>query len=240
MLKSLSLADEPPRNLKAAVLLHGCGVYDGTEVTEATSLLVALSKQKVDVQCFAPDRDQMHVVNHLNGEEQPAPRNVLQESARIARGNVKSLDNLKADDFDVLFIPGGFGAAKNLSDFGVKGANMTVMSDVATVMKEFHTAQKYIGLCCISPIIAAKVFGKKSGGEGAKLTLGSKGSEEEWPYQGSIDAADSFGNEMVEVDLDSVVHDKKNRIVTAPAYMKGTATPAQIYDNVTSMVETVV
>lgn len=179
----------------------------------------------------------MHVVNHLNGEEQPAPRNVLEESARIARGNVKSLDNLKAADFDALFIPGGFGAAKNLSDFGVKGADMAVKDDVASVMKEFHAAQKYMGLCCISPILAAKVFGKNSGGQGAKLTLGSKGGEDAWPYQGSIDAASSFGNDMVEVEIDGAVHDEKNKIITAPAYMKGTATPAEIYDNVKKMVD---
>ena len=84
----------------------------------------------------------------------------MQESARISRGNVKSLDHLNAADFDALFIPGGFGAAKNLSDFGVKGADMAVMQDVASVMKDFHVAQKYMGLCCISPILAAKVFGK--------------------------------------------------------------------------------
>ena len=163
----------------------------------------------------------------------------MQESARIARGNVKALDQLKAADFDALFIPGGFGAAKNLSDFGVKGADMEVKADVATVMKEFHAAQKYMGLCCISPILAAKVFGKNSGGSGAKMTLGAKGSEEEWPYQGSIDAASSFGNDMVETDINGTVHDEANKIVTAPAYMKGTASPAQIYDNVKSMVDTV-
>lgn len=191
------------------------------------------------MQCFAPDRDQMHVVNHMNGEEQSNARNVLQESARIARGNVKTLDQLKAADFDALFIPGGFGAAKNLSDFGVNGANMAVKDDVTAVLKEFHAAQKYIGLCCIAPILAAKVFGSNSGGEGAKITLGSKGSEEDWPYQGSIDAATSFGNDMVEADIDAVVHDEKNKIVTAPAYMKGTATPAQISDNVKKMVDTV-
>lgn len=143
----------------------------------------------------------MHVINHLNGETQDHSRNVIEESARIARGKVKALDQLKAADFDALFIPGGFGAAKNLSDFGVKGADMTVHEDVVNVIKDFHSAKKYLGLCCISPIIAAKVFGKNSGGEGATLTLGSKGSEDAWPYQGSIDAASGFGNEMVEADL---------------------------------------
>merc|ERR1719240_1482840 len=116
---------------------------------------------------------------------------------------------------------------------------MAVKYDVASVMNEFHAAQKYMGLCCISPILAAKVFGKNSGGQGAKLTLGSKGGEDAWPYQGSIDAASSFGNDMVEVEIDGAVHDEKNKIITAPAYMKGTATPAEIYDNVKKMVDSV-
>ena len=134
-------------------------MYDGTETTEAVSLLVSLGKHKAEVQCFAPNRDQHHVVNHTNGEEQAETRNVLLESARIARGNVKDLAELQAKDFDALFVPGGFGAAKNLSDFGIKGADMEVKPDVSQVLKDFHQNQKYIGLCCISPIIAAKVFG---------------------------------------------------------------------------------
>ena len=219
-------------NLRAAVLLAGNGVYDGTEVTEAASLLIALSRANASVTCFAPNRVQAHVVNHLTGEEVDQERNVLQESARIARGEISDLANLDHTAFDALFVPGGFGAAKNLSDFGFKGAEMTVQPDVEKVLLDFHGSQKYIALCCISPILAAKVFGN------AKLTLGKRGDA--WPYNGSIDAAASFGNEMVEVDINEIVVDEKNRIVTAPAYMKGTALPHQIYDNVEKMVREVV
>lgn len=228
-----------PRTFRAAVLLHGCGVYDGTEVTEAASLLIALSKQKAQVQCFAPDRDQMHVINHLKGEEEASPRNVMAESARIARGDVKPIDELNAKEFDALFIPGGFGAAKNLSDFGVKGADMTVKDDVVKVVKDFHSAQKFMGLCCIAPVVAAKVLGKNSGGPGATLTLGRTGSEENWPYQGAIEAASSFGNDVKEAEIHEAVVDADNKIVTAPAYMKGTATPAEVYESVKKMVDTV-
>lgn len=112
---------------------------------------------------------------------------------------------------------------------------MTVKEDVAKVMKDFHGEQKYIGLCCIAPVVAAKVFGTNSGGPGLKMTLGCRGDN--WPYNGSIDAATSFGNELVEADLDAVCHDDKNRIVTAPAYMKGDALPHEIYDNVKLMVD---
>lgn len=124
---------------------------------------------------------------------------MLVESARIARGNVKSMQEMKSEDFDALFVPGGFGAAKNLSDFGFKGAEMEVQKDVSDCLKDFHSNQKYIGMCCISPVIAAKVFGVKNGGPGAKLTLGGRGAD--WPYNGSIDAALSFGNELVETNL---------------------------------------
>lgn len=109
--------------------------------------------------------------------------------------------------------------------------------DVASVLKDFHSNGKQIGLCCISPVLAAKVFGKNSGGPGAKMTLGCRGDE--WPYNGSIDAASSFGNEMVECDLDKVVHDAENKIVTAPAYMKDTATPGAVYESVKAMVDKV-
>ena len=111
----------------------------------------------------------------------------MEESARISRGNCKDLNTLKATDFDALLVPGGFGAAKNLSDFGFKGADMTVDKEFEEVLRDFKAQKKVIGLTCISPIVAAKVFGK----DGVKLTLGCKGDE--WPYAGSIDAASSFG-----------------------------------------------
>lgn len=167
---------------KAAVLLAGNGVYDGTETTEAVALLVGLSRRDIQVQCFAPDRDQAHVVDHTSGQEEQHPRNVLKESARIARGNVLDIAQLKAADFDAVFVPGGFGAAKNFCDFGFKGPEMSVEADVQSVLKEFHSAKKVIGMSCIAPIIAAKAFGD------VKLTLG-KASGDSWPFAGSIEAA---------------------------------------------------
>jgi len=149
------------------------------------------------------------------------------------------LDTLDHSNFDALFIPGGFGAAKNLSDFGFKGADMIVQPDVEKVILDFHGNSKYIAMCCISPVIAAKVFGSKTSNlGGAKMTLGKKGDA--WPFNGSIDAATGFGNELVEVDINEIVVDETNRLITAPAYMKGTALPHQIYDNVESMVKEVV
>mmetsp|Transcript_7017 Transcript_7017/g.11786 ORF Transcript_7017/g.11786 Transcript_7017/m.11786 type:complete len:150 (+) Transcript_7017:35-484(+) len=132
-----SLVTMQAMNFRAALILSGNGVYDGTETTEAVSTIVALSKQKVEVQCFAPDKEQHHVVNHLDGSEMDQTRNALVESARIARGDVKKLDELKAADFDAVFVPGGFGAAKNLSDFAVKGEGMSVDPQVERVLLEF-------------------------------------------------------------------------------------------------------
>ena len=160
----------------------------------------------------------------MNGEESGTPRNVLEESARIARGDVKPLSELAAAEYDALLIPGGFGAAKNLSSFGFKGADMEVESDVEKILHDFKNQEKVIGLTCIAPIIAAKVFGQ----EGVKLTLGGRGDN--FPYAGSIDAAKSFGAEIEEHDVNGVCTDWKNNIVTSPAYMQGDASPHAIFD----------
>jgi enhancing lycopene biosynthesis protein 2 len=141
---------------KVALVLSGCGVYDGTEVHEASACLVHLSRGGATVSMFAPDVAQMHVIDHTKGEPLAQERNVLVESARIARGKVAPLASLNAGDFDAVVFPGGFGAAKNLSDFAVKGPELTLIPDVTRVLTEFHAAQKPIGLCCIAPILAAK------------------------------------------------------------------------------------
>ena len=120
---------------KIAIILSGCGVYDGAEIHETVLTLLRLSQQGAQVQCFAPDKPQMHVINHLTGEEMPEQRNVLVESGRITRGQSRDVRELKAADFDALIMPGGFGVAKNLSDFAVKGADCTVDADVLAAIK---------------------------------------------------------------------------------------------------------
>ena len=134
-------------------------------------------------------------MNHVNGTLQSGKRNIKEESARIVRGVIKDVSDLNAHHYDAIFLPGGFGVAKNLSDFAYHGADMEVDPEIVRVLKDFHLEKKLMGFCCISPIIAAKVFGKKSGGPGLVLTLGSVG--EHWPYHGSIEVAKGFGNELV-------------------------------------------
>lgn len=201
---------------KAALVMHGNGVYDGTECTEAAACLVGLSRAGANVQVYAPNRDQAHVVNHMTGEEDASSkRNVMEESARIARGNVRDLALLKADNYDALIIPGGFGAAKNLSDFGFAGEKMVVKEDIAKVLNDFYDHKKVIGLTCIAPVLAAKALSGKK----IKMTMGGvKGDN--WPYAGASQLAESLGHNMITgCQVNDVVMDTENRVVTTPAYM---------------------
>uniref|UniRef100_A0A8C0CPZ1 Glutamine amidotransferase class 1 domain containing 3 n=1 Tax=Balaenoptera musculus TaxID=9771 RepID=A0A8C0CPZ1_BALMU len=139
-------ASAPRPVARVAVVLSGCGVYDGTELHEASSILVHLSRAGAEVQIFAPDIPQMHVIDHTKGQpSEGETRNVLTESARIARGKITDLAKLSAADHDAAVFPGGFGAAKNLSTFAVDGGDCKVNKDVERVLKEFHQAGKPIG-----------------------------------------------------------------------------------------------
>ncbi|XP_052101815.1 glutamine amidotransferase-like class 1 domain-containing protein 3, mitochondrial isoform X2 [Mytilus californianus] len=218
------------RSAKVAVVLSGCGVYDGTEVHEASAILVHLSRNKADVSMFAPDIEQMHAIDHTKGEPMPTNRNVLVESARIARGKVQALSNLTANDYDAVIFPGGFGAAKNLSNFAVDGANMKVNSDVGRIIQEFHKGNKPIGLCCIAPVLAAKVI------PGCEVTVGSDQEEGgKWPYAGTAAAIATMGASHQKKDVTDVHVDQKNKIITTPAYMCETALH-EIFDGIGKMV----
>jgi enhancing lycopene biosynthesis protein 2 len=214
----------------AAVVLSGCGVYDGTEIHEAVSVLIHLSRLGAAYQCFAPDKPQMHVVNHATG--QPAAgehRNVLIESARIARGNIRPLAALRASDFDCVVFPGGFGAAKNLCDFASRGAEMNVDPDVARVVNAFHAAGKPVGMCCIAPVIGARVLGTKSGGPGATVTIGND--------QQTAAAIASWGARNHVQPVTGAQIDEGNKLVTSPAYMYGDAPVHEVFEGIGRMVE---
>jgi enhancing lycopene biosynthesis protein 2 len=192
---------------KVAVVLAGCGVYDGAEINEAVLTLLALEQQGASYQCFAPDIEQMHVVNHLTGEVMAGERrNVLVEAARIARGNVRPLSEARADEFDALLVPGGFGAAKNLSDFAIKGAAMTVQPDFLAFAQAMHRAGKPIGLICIAPTMAAAICGA-----GVECTIGND--------REVAAAIEQMGGRHIACPVDRAVVDRDNRLVTTPAYM---------------------
>lgn len=200
---------------RVALVLSGCGVYDGTEIHEASAALVHLSRGGAAVQMFAPDVAQMHVVDHARG--QPADgdsRNVLTESARIARGRITDLARLRAADHDAAIFPGGFGAAKNLSTFAVDGKDCRVLPDVERVLRDFHQAGKPIGLCCIAPVLAAKVL------RGVEVTVGHEEDEGgRWPYAGTAEAIRALGATHCAKDVTEAHVDAANKVVTTPAFM---------------------
>ncbi|XP_077851252.1 glutamine amidotransferase-like class 1 domain-containing protein 3, mitochondrial isoform X4 [Macaca mulatta] len=179
----------PQPAAKVALVLSGCGVYDGTEIHEASAILVHLSRGGAEVQIFAPDVPQMHVIDHTKGQpSESESRNVLTESARIARGKITDLAKLSAANHDAAIFPGGFGAAKNLSTFAVDGKDCKVNKEVERVLKEFHQAGKPIGLCCIAPVLAAKVL------RGVEVTVGHEQEEGgKWPYAGTAEAIKALG-----------------------------------------------
>ena len=189
-----------------AVILSGCGVYDGTEIHESVITLLRLSQRGAHVQCFAPNIAQLHVINHLTGEEMPESRNVLVESARIARGEIKDIREAKVDDFDALIVPGGFGAAKNLSSFATEGAACSVQADVLALAEAFAEAGKPIGLMCISPAIAAKIYGP-----GVICTIGKDAD--------TAAAIEKMGATHQECEVSDIVEDKARKLVSTPAYM---------------------
>lgn len=193
---------------KIAVILSGCGVYDGAEIHESVITLLRLDQRGAEVQCFAPDIAQMHVINHLTGEEMPESRNVLVESARIARGAVKDIGQANAADFDALIVPGGFGAAKNLSNFAVEGAGCSINPQVLALAEAFAEAGKPVGLICISPALAAKIYGP-----GVTCTIGNDAD--------TAAALDKMGATHVECTVEDIVEDPARKLVSTPAYMLG-------------------
>lgn len=194
---------------KVGVILSGCGVYDGSEIHEAVITLLALDRAGATVVMMAPDMEQA-VVNHLTGEPvEGASRNVLEESARIARGNISDIANVKATDIDALFIPGGFGAAKNLCDFAFKGPDCQVHPEVARLIRDIVAAKKPLAAVCIAPALVAKVLGNDKLAH--QLTIGTD--------EGTANALSSMGATHVSCPVSEFVIDKDNKIITSPAYM---------------------
>ncbi|NTU97323.1 MAG: isoprenoid biosynthesis glyoxalase ElbB [Chlorobiaceae bacterium] len=195
---------------KIGVILSGCGYIDGAEIQEAVLTLLAIDRAGAEAVCFAPDIPQYHVVNHLTGQPVPGEsRNVLVESARIARGAVTDLKKIDIADLDALIIPGGFGAAKNLCDYAFKGAALEVNPDVADAVNSFFNAGKPVGFMCISPVIAAKVLGR----EQIELTIGDDPAT-----AGDIEA---LGARHVICPVGNTVVSEGKKVVSTPAYMLG-------------------
>jgi enhancing lycopene biosynthesis protein 2 len=193
---------------KVGVVLSGCGVFDGAEIHESVITLLALDRAGAEMVFCAPDREQMHVVNHHTGEvAEGESRNVRVESARIARGPVRDVADVKADEIDALMLPGGFGAAKNLCTFAVAGADCDVDPGVAALVREVHAQGKPIAAVCIAPALLAKVLGSES----PDLTIGND--------TGTAGAMESLGANHVACPVTEFVVDRERKLITSPAYM---------------------
>jgi enhancing lycopene biosynthesis protein 2 len=193
---------------RVAVVLSGCGVFDGSEIHEAVLTLLALDRAGAQYQCLAPNKNQLHVVNHLTKQPTQETRNVLVESARIARGQVKDLATASAEEYDAVILPGGFGAAKNLSTFAEKGAQCEIEAGLKKFLTAMKQAGKPIGAICISPVIVAKAFGASGS---PKVTIGTDPE--------TANAIEAMGAEHMGCPVDDFIVDEQTKIVTTPAYM---------------------
>ncbi|RMH04488.1 MAG: isoprenoid biosynthesis protein ElbB [Planctomycetota bacterium] len=196
--------------VRVGVCLSGCGFLDGAEIHESVITLLALDRAGAEAVCFAPDVEQMHVVDHRSGEVvEGERRNVLVEAARIARGNIRPAAEVGAGDWDALIFPGGYGVAKNLSDFAVRGAECEVQADVARVIRETAEAGKPIGVICIAPAVCAAVF--RGAEPPVELTIGCDA--------GTAEALAKMGAKHVVCPAGEIHVDPGRKIVSTPAYM---------------------
>ncbi len=213
---------------RIGVLLSGCGVYDGTEIHEAVLTLLAIDRAGAEADCIAPNAPQRQVINHLTGEEVLGEkRQILVESARIARGKVRPIGTVKVTELHALVLPGGYGAAKNLSDFALYGWECGVHVEVKRLILEMRQARKPLGFICIAPAVAARVLG----GEHPKLTVGCEAK--------TVQALEKMGAEHVECGATEIVEDTERKIVSTPAYMVGEGI-AEIADGIEKLIRRVV
>ena len=195
---------------KVGILLSGCGVNDGAEIHESVITMLALDRAGAEMVLMAPNIDQMHVVNHYTGQEMDEFRNVLVESARIARGDIKDMAEVTGNDMDALIIPGGFGVAKNLCDYAMTGSECSINPDVYRLVTEVHLLQKPIGAICIAPAMMAKILGEQD--ESAEMTVGSD--------ETTAKDIQSMGSTHVTCPVTEIIVDEEKKMVTTPAYME--------------------
>lgn len=212
---------------KIGVLLSGCGVMDGSEIHEAVITLLAIDKEGIEAVCIAPNKDQTQVINHFTNSPTSEKRNILIESARIARGNIKDIKDINPKDIDAVIMPGGFGASLNLSSFANDGAKTSVLPEVEDFLTKMHKLKKPIGGICIAPNILAKVFGDKK----VELTIGND--------QGTANKLEQMGAKHINKSAKEIVIDNNNYIVTTPAYMLAKG-PAEVEVGVTKLVKAII
>ena len=213
--------------MKVALILSGCGYLDGSEIHETTLSLLALEEASHEWEGFAPDRKQLHVVNHSTEETtKEDSRNILKESARPVRGKITTLEDLNPDDWDALILPGGYGVAKNLSYFASENSDCIVDSLVEKAILAFHAQKKPIGAICIAPVLIAKAF---QGKENIKLTLGNDPSMSE--------VLEKMGMTACEAARGEAVIDEKHKIISTPAYMYDDTSLVDVFTGIKALVK---
>jgi len=196
---------------RIGVILSGCGFKDGAEIHEAVITLLALDRGGAEVKVMAPNKSQMDVINHKTDARTGEVRNAMTEAARIARGSIVDIAEVKADELDGIILPGGYGAAKNLVDFAVKGADCTIHPEVDRLLNDMFRAKKPIGVECIAPAVLARAL--KGKGVKVKLTIGNDA--------GTAKALEALGAKHVNCAVGDIVVDEKHKVVSTPAYMLG-------------------
>ena len=220
--------------MKIGVLLSGSGVYDGSEIHEAVFTLLSIDERGAEYQLFAPDKTQLHVINHRTGEEMEESRNVLTEAARIARGDIQDVADLHMKDYDALVIPGGFGAAKNLNTWALNGPNSDIDPEVERVIREAVDSRKPIAALCMGPTVVAKAL--QGTEQHATMTVGSTEAPSPYDIQGISDGLSAVGAEPVMKTVQQIAVDNELKLVTAPCYMME-ARISEIRNNIDQAIE---
>lgn len=221
--------------MKIGVLLSGCGVYDGAEIQEAVLTLLEIERIGAEAVCIGINDTQYHVVNHLTGDVQQQQRNMLEEAARIARGNILDITQVVPADIDALIIPGGFGSAKNFSDWAFRGPEGTIKPEVKLLLVNLYNVGKPIVALCVSPILLALALPNSS----LQLTLGHTADPSPYQIQEFNDGIHTLGAQPKNIKLGAVLVDTENRIITAPCYMMD-ATILQIQQNIQNALKALV
>lgn len=206
--------------MKIGVLLSGSGVYDGSEIHEAVFTLLAIAESGNEAVCIGINKEQHHVINHLNGEEQPEKRNMMVEAARIARGEITDINEITPADIDALVIPGGFGNAKSLTNWAFKGSDSQIIPEVKLLVVNMINVGKPIAALCVSPVVVAKAM--EDSKMETTMTIGSSKAESPYDIQGFVNGLEAVGVKPTMKLANEIEVDKTNKIVTAPCYMMNT------------------
>lgn len=206
--------------MKIGLLLSGCGVYDGAEIHESVLSLLAIAERGHEVVCIGVDKNQHHVINHLNGEEMNESRNMLTEAARIARGEITNLNDLTPADLDMLVIPGGFGSAKSFTSWAFEGPEGSILPEIKLLLVNLINIGKPIVALCVSPVVVAKAL--EDTDLNLSMTLGSNKAPSPYDIDGFSDGLAATGVQPVMKTNSEVLVDEVNKVVSAPCYMMDT------------------